>query len=118
MPIYCYERPNGEIIEEIFQMGKAPGFILKNGQPCLRSWSTEMAGQIVTVNGTSNPVKRSWPMKPCVASGVHPEQAQDLRDHLRARGCPTEVTGGGNPVYTSAAHRKKALKIRGFQDKS
>lgn len=64
------------------------------------------------------PRKKIWPMKPCYASGVHASQAQELRDHLAKRGCPTEVTPSGDPIYTSAAHRKKALKIRGMHDKA
>lgn len=57
-------------------------------------------------------------MEPCCASGVHASQAQELREHLADRGCPTEVTTDGDPIYTSAAHRKKALKCRGMFDKA
>lgn len=119
MPIYCYKKPNGEIIEEVFLAGEAPGeIVLDYGYIAYRDYQAEVMGQTAIVKGTSNRVKRTWPMKPCIASGVHPDQAQELRDHLSERGCPTEVTGGGNPVYTSAAHRRKALKIRGFHDKA
>lgn len=58
-----------------------------------------------------------WPALTCFASGVHASQAQELRDYLRERGCPTEVTENGDPVYTSPAHRKKALKLRGMYDR-
>ena len=54
----------------------------------------------------------------CVASGVHASQAGELRKFFRDHGCPTEVTADGNPVYRNKAHRDKALKLRGFKDKS
>jgi hypothetical protein len=54
----------------------------------------------------------------CVASGVAPSQAQELRDYYRRHGVPTEVTADGNPIYRNAAHRRKALKVRGMHDKA
>jgi hypothetical protein len=118
MPIYCYERPNGEIIEEVFRMGEAPEFLLRDGEHCTRSWGAEAAGQTAIVKGTDNPVKRkrAWPMEPCVASGVHEDDGPKLAALLKKHGCPTEVVGG-DPIYTSAAHQKKALKIRGFRNR-
>jgi hypothetical protein len=56
-------------------------------------------------------------MAPCVGSGVNAEQAPELRKFLADRGCPTAVTNDGDPVYTSAGHRRKALKLRGMCDK-
>ena len=119
MPIYCFTTIyGGETIERSFPAGEAPQEVMDNGMCYIRDYQAEVAGQTAIVKGTSNRVKRTWPMAPCVASGVHPDQSQELRDHLSNRGCPTEVSGGGNPIYTSAAHRKKALKIRGFFDKA
>lgn len=122
MPTYCYKTEEGDILERVFRMGEAPGEIhLPGGKTATRDYQAE--GVSGTVIGTDNPTcrskpKRPWPMAPCVASGVHASQAQELRDHLAERGCPTEVTNDGDPIYTSAAHRKKALKIRGFYDKA
>lgn len=125
MPTYCYRTEEGDIIERVFLMGKAPEEIelfecSLYGPVAVRDYGAE--GVSGTVVGTDNPTRRSkprrpWPMAPCVASGVHASQAQELRDHLADRDCPTEVTKDGDPIYTSAAHRKKALKIRGFHDK-
>ena len=127
MVTYCYRTEDGDILERVFQMGKAPEAITfypkelgKQKEVAVRDYGAE--GVTGTVVGTDNPTRRSkpkrpWPMPPCVASGVHPSQAQELRDHLAERGCPTEVTPGGDPIYTSAAHQDKALKIRGFRNK-
>jgi hypothetical protein len=54
----------------------------------------------------------------CYASGVHPSRAEELSDYLETHGCPTKVTPGGDPVYTSAEHRRKALKIRGMYNRN
>lgn len=117
MPTYCYQTPDGEIHELFFQFGNAPEFVTIEGEKAPRDRQAEICSQSVSVKGGSGHVKRTWPQT-CVASGVHPEQAGQLRDYLAKRGVPTEVTPQGDPVYTSAAHKKKALKARGMCDKS
>lgn len=120
MPIYCYKLPSGEIIEQMHKMGAAPQKVRVKGKGvAIRDFQSEhVSGQMVR---TENPVAQSakpgrpWPMT-CYASGVHPEQAGELRKHLANHGCPTEISKGGDPVYTSAAHRKCALKCRGLHD--
>ena len=121
MIAYCYSAEDGIIFERKFPMGEAPHVVrLEDGRIATRDYQAEHVGGIV--KGTNNPIrprpKKAWPMQPCVASGVHASQAGELRKHLAERGCPTEVTPGGDPIYTSAAHRRKALKIRGFYDKN
>ncbi|MFA5766843.1 MAG: hypothetical protein WC919_02890 [Candidatus Paceibacterota bacterium] len=54
----------------------------------------------------------------CVASGVNPEQAQELRDFYAMHGESVEVTNEGDPVYTSMRQRRRLLKLRGFHDRS
>jgi hypothetical protein len=117
MPQYCYCTEDGLLVEKTFQMGHAPDEItLPNGKVATRDRRAELAGSTISVRGGGGS-SRAWPMA-CCASGVHPSQAGELREHLVKRGCKTEVTPGGDPVYTSAEHRKKALKIRGMHDKN
>ena len=122
MPTYCYS-DGMEVFERLFPRGKAPDRItLGNGAVVDRCRQAEVAGMVTSVRGSENPThhrrqRNPWPMEPCVASGVHPDQARELSDHLQVHGCPTEVTKDGEPIYTSASHRKKALKIRGMHDK-
>jgi hypothetical protein len=104
MPTYCYE--NG--VERVFPIGKAPQCIMHGGRFLKRSYAAEQK---------SVPAAKGWPMT-CVASGVNAAQAGELRDHLARAGVPTEVTSDGDPVYTSAKHRRKALKARGLFDRS
>ena len=107
MPTYCFTAPTGETIERFFPMGDAPQTIQVDGQKAKRDYRAERVGV---------PATKGWPMEPCFASGVHPKQAQELRDGLRKAGVPTEVTGGGDPIYISATHRKKALAVRELHD--
>jgi hypothetical protein len=58
-----------------------------------------------------------WPIA-CVASGVHPSQANELREFLQKSGVPTEVTSDGDPVYRNASHQRNALKVRGLVNRS
>ncbi len=122
MPTYCFKNDNGETYEKVFPASEAPDVLLDNlGGKWERDRQAEAAGMTTCVKGSENPVRRHkspWPMEPCIGSGVHPDQAQELRDHLSVRGCPTEIDKEGNPVYISAAHRRKALKIRGMHDRN
>lgn len=108
MPIYCYETESGKIIERVFKIGKAPLFIRVDGEKIKRSWRSERVGV---------PATSGWPIT-CYASGVNARDAQKLRDHLAKKGVPTEVTPDGDPVYTDARHRHKALKARGLIDRA
>lgn len=56
-----------------------------------------------------------WPLE-CVASGVAPQQASELREFFQRRGESVEVTQRGNPIYTSPGQRKRLLKLRGLHD--
>lgn len=108
MPVYVY-RNGDDVIEKVFSAKEEhPKFITVGKRRFTRSFSDERVGI---------PASSGWPME-CVASGVHSSQAGELREFFRKNGCPTEVTAEGNPVYRSAAHRRKALKLRGFKDKS
>jgi hypothetical protein len=59
----------------------------------------------------------TWP-RTCVASGVNPLQAQELRDFFTAHGEKVEVTSEGDPVYTGPRQRRRLLKLRGLHDKN
>ena len=115
MPNYCYERPSGEIFERAYSIGEAPDFLVDQGQTCNRSFQAEIVSQSVSVKNGNGHVKRAWPMPPCVGSGVHASDGPKLAKFLKDHGCPTEVVDG-DPIYTSAAHRRKALKCRGLRD--
>ncbi len=109
MPTYCYRTKDGEIVERVLPMSKTPpAKVTVGGRVARRDYRAERVAV---------PPTAGWPLT-CYASGVHPEQAGELRQYLADRGVPTEVTDGGDPVYTSAVHRRKALKVRGMFDRN
>ena len=112
MPTYCYRSRDRRrrLVTRVFSVRERPETFTEKGVVFERSRADEW-------EGVSVPATSGWPLE-CVASGVHPSQAGELRKFYADHGCPTEVTADGNPVYRSAAHRKKALKLRGFKDKS
>ena len=107
MPMYCY-RNGRNVITRWFPVSHHPKEIHHKGKTYRRDFTAE---------GVGVPASKGWPME-CVASGVAPSQAQELRDYYRKHGVPTEVTADGNPIYRNAAHRRKALKVRGMHDKA
>jgi len=106
--IYCYETKTGKVVERVFALGKAPKSVKVDGKVAKRSFTAEHA---------SVPATAGWPME-CYASGVHADQAGDLRKEFNRVGVKCEVSSEGNPIYTSAKHRKQCLKSRGFIDKA
>ena len=109
MPIYCYENKGGDVIEKVYLVNqeRPKGFML-NGYWYTRSFQAENVG---------TPSAVGWPIE-CLASGVHADQAGELREHFKKAGVPTEVSADGNPVYRNAKHQKKALKCRGMHNKA
>lgn len=108
MAIYCYSRGD-DIVELNFPTGSAPKTVIHHGKRYSRDFSAESVS--VPSSAWNTPIH-------CVASGVHPSQRGELEKFFSDHGCPTKVDSDGNPVYTSAAHRRKALKLRGFRDRS
>ena len=123
MPIYCYSNDD-EVFERIFPRGEAPEIITTgSGTVATRDRRSEFKGMTAFVKGIEDSGNHRgrlnpWPMDPCVGSGVGPHQATELRDHFTNHGVPTEVSKEGDPIYTSAAHRKKALRCRGMYDRN
>ena len=113
MPTYCYLTDDGTIVDRFMGMHEPhPETItLEDGRIASRC----MAAERKALQTETNP---GWPMEPCVSSGVQPWQAQELRDHLKRKGVPTEVTPQGDPIYRSKAHRDAALKARGIHDRA
>lgn len=108
MPTYCFETPDGQVVERVFPIGKAPRTVNVDGHIARRSFRYE---------SKSLPTTSGWPLE-CVASGVHASQRTELSTLLRRKGVPTDVSKDGNPIYRNARHRSNALKARGFYDKN
>ena len=63
------------------------------------------------------PTPGGWPLE-SDAAGVHPDQAREYSDYLRAQGVPTEVLPNGNPVFTSQRHRARVCRAVGLYDRN
>lgn len=107
---YCFSIEGETPVEREFDRGAAPPeIVLGDGRVARRDYRAELSPTHSTGAG--------WPIV-CVGSGVNANQAQELRDEFKRCGVPTEVTGGGDPIYRDAAHRRRALKARCIFDKS
>lgn len=106
---YAYANADGVVIWEEKPLGAEPPprEVVREGETFTRSYRAERAG---------TPATKGWPIE-CVASGVNAADAQKLRDEFQRLGVPTEVTNDGDPIYTDAVHRKKALRARGLIDR-
>jgi hypothetical protein len=115
MPTYCYtNEATGHTIERFFGMheDKPKEIVVAD---CDGVYRRDYSAETKALQTESCP---GWPMAPCTASGVQPYQAQELRDHLKKSGVPTEVTSQGDPIYRSKAHRTAALKARQMHDRA
>lgn len=107
---YLYETEDGRLAthEQALTHPQPPPetITLEDGAVARRVWGSPVV-----------PTSRGWPLE-CIASGVHADDAQKLRDEFNRLGVPTEVSQDGNPIYRSPEHRRRALKARGFVDRS
>jgi len=109
MPTYCYQDKQGFIHERVFRIGDAPKELDLGARGIARR---AFAAETKTIPTTSG-----WPLE-CLASGVAAKDRNELADHLKKRGVPTDISPDGNPIYRDARHRARALKARGLYDKN
>ena len=108
MSIYCHTTNDGETVEWIFRMGKAPQSVtLPDGRVADRDIAAEHGG----FKNTSG----NWPMN-SDALGCHPNQVKKLSEALAEQGVVTNFTNDGRAVVTSRAHRNALLKARNLGD--
>lgn len=122
MRTYLYRSRDGELHEYKLQFGCVipEELVVSEGEIshlAFRDRQAEVVTHSISVRGGSGNVRKTWPLE-CFGSGVHADQAPELRKHFKEHGVNVEVSKDGNPIYTSAAQRKKALKCRGLIDKA
>ncbi len=110
MPIYCYRRPGGEIIERAFPMGEAPQSVCVNGCVAERDFQAEHSS-VKELRGTA---PGGWPME-SNALALHPDQVPEQARRAREAGVPTDFKAG-RPVLTDRSHRKRYCKFVGVRD--
>jgi len=109
MSMYCYVNDKtGHKMQRAYPAGKAPKVIRYEGFKFRRDYEAEHVGV---------PPTKGWPIE-CIGSGVHADQAGELRDHFKKHNVSVPVSKDGNPIYANATQRRKALKCRGLVDKA
>jgi hypothetical protein len=110
MPRYTFITDDGEQVEHICSCKDLTDTItLEDGRTAKRDFAAD-------VLSIARPSPTSWPMKPCVSTGVNVAQAQELRDFYKKHGESIEVSSSGDPIYTSQRQMNRDLKLRGFVD--
>lgn len=119
MPVYCYKRENGNIVElamtieekakKEFQHEGKTAIFLDDGTIGLRDIETEFKGTRTFPN--------NWPLH-SDAMGVHPGQTREAYEESVKMGIPTQFDSDGRAVFTDAKHRKKYCEAFGFHDRN
>lgn len=104
MAFFTYTNEDGSSsITKSFPVGKAPKFIVDNGERFNRDFSI----------GTNTQRPSCWPMT-CDASAVNPKQILQVQQQLASHGLSCDFTPKGQPQYRDAGHAKACLQARGF----
>lgn len=113
MPTYCFSDEDGCVIERTFPRDAIPESIFDSRHG--RMTRDYRAENVQSVVAAVRDKPQGWPMT-CVGSGVNANQAGELREHFKKHSVSVDVTSDGDPIYTSATHRRKALRCRGIRD--
>jgi len=82
---------------------------------CLTIANMQLRANRNRYRGTHTP--GNWPML-SHAAGCMPHEVEAARRQAKKFGVPTDFTPRGEAVFTSAAHRRKYLRLRGWVDKA
>lgn len=111
MPMYCYRsQATGEVVEEVYPMGKAPRRIEREGVHFDRDIAAEQCGR-ATVS------KSLWP-KVSHAMGCAPDQIEEFKQYDKQHGVTgCEYLPNGDMKVTKDG-RRQWLKAHGYIDRS
>ncbi len=107
MPQYCYTSSEGQTVERLFSMGKAPRTVTEGDICFVRDIPAEWDGR-----RNSDP----YP-KLSDALGVLGSQASEASRHLHEQGVPTEFTSDGRCVVESNSHQNRIMEALGMHDR-
>lgn len=113
MPVYCFTADDGETIEELFAIGKAPETITRRrGKKQVeyhRDFGAEGRGFINTPG--------NWPMY-SDSLGCHPRQVKQMQALLQSKGVHAEFNAQGRPKLENARHRAAVCRALGKYDRN
>jgi len=106
MPLYCYRRTDGRVVERMMRIGTAPDEITcEDGVAAHRSIADE---------GRSRPQRpdiHCWP-RYSDSLGVHPDQVPEMQ----RKGTKFEFTPDGRAVFRSPMHERECLRELGVEN--
>lgn len=110
MPLYCYRKQDGEIVEKYRSMAdRDKPLDLGNGEKAFRCMRAEQP-YIATKNTRMQPPRRARE-----DLGVHPNQVVAMNDMLRRRGCqPCCFDKTGIAYPEDRKHVKDIMRARGM----
>lgn len=114
MPAYCYTTDDGEVVERVYPMGKAPRKIkLRDGRTANRNFAVEHSAPVPTTDAC-------WPLY-SRALGVPPESVAEHTKFFADRGIPCEFKENKHGMYdmklNSRQHRRQVLRAVGMHDR-
>ena len=84
---------------------------------CMTLDDGRQAHDMGIVRHKTHDVHGTWPMT-SYACGVHADEVPERMILDRQAGVPTEYSNDGDPIFTSAGHRHKYLKVRKIHDRN
>ncbi|QDP55769.1 MAG: hypothetical protein Unbinned2706contig1001_30 [Prokaryotic dsDNA virus sp.] len=114
MPTYCYEKPDGSIVELVMTISEMEKFDKEpvvDGETYKRRIDVEMSGF-----NMANDVWRAGLVSESAA--CHPSNIPEYRAMAEKKGVPTNYDKWGRPSFTSRGHRAKYLKAFGLNDRN
>ncbi len=112
MPLYCFRnQADGEVVEEVFPIGKAPKRIHREGKHYIRDIAAEHNDRVHVSGGI-------WP-KVSHAAGCHPDQIGEFKEFDKKNGVRgSEYLPNGDVKFASKRSRDRWLKAHGYIDRS
>jgi hypothetical protein len=114
MPTYCYEKPDGSILEKVMTIAEMESFDkdpVENGEKLKRRIDVEMGGFVASGDTWATGLVSE-------AAACHPDDVPSYKAHAAKNGVPTEYNRAGCPIFTSRKHRAKYLKTFGLHDRN
>ena len=114
MPTYCYQKPDGSIVERIMTISEMEEFDANpvvDGEKLKRRLDVEMGGHSNVCDLWRQPIMSD-------GAGCHPSQIKEMKQHAAKHGVSTDYTKDGRAFFTSRAHRAAHLKAFGMHDRT
>lgn len=108
MPMYSYQRPNGNIVVLKLTMAECANEIRMKGEKLIRRMDLDIGG------ARSKSGCDLWRKHESDALAVTPNAVPDAIREAAEHGVPTDYRSDGTPVITSKRHKMRLTRALGF----